>query len=78
LNWYAGFNIMAEIAGKPHFDSSLCSEKLPFVIWKIHHNLFLVHSSDLKLPDITNGLFNISHKLKPVKVCCGLEILCTN
>jgi hypothetical protein len=73
LNWPAGYNLMAAIAGLPNFDSYLYSQKLPFLNLSFHYALFFMHTWDCILAEIRYRQFMISFKLQAVKISTGWE-----
>jgi len=74
LNWHPAYNVMSVIVGSPYFDSYWYSEKLPFLYWSFHYNLFFRHTWDWTLAEIRYRLLMICHKLQAFKIFGGWEL----
>jgi len=74
LNWHAGYNLMAAIAGLPYFDSYLYSHKLPYLYFSFHYDLFFMHTWDWTLAEIRYHLVMICHKLQAHKILGRWEL----
>jgi len=64
LNWHAGYNLMAAIAGLPYFDSDFYNQKLPFLYLSLLLDLISIHTSDWTLAETRHRRFMICHKLQ--------------
>jgi len=74
LNWHAGYNLLAVIAGLPYFDSYLDSEKLPFLYSNVHHDLFFMHTWDWTSAEIRYCLSMICHEVQAPEIHGGWDL----
>jgi hypothetical protein len=65
---------MAVIAGSPHFENYLYSQKLPSLNLSFHHDLDFIYSWNWTLAKIRYRLFMICHELLAFKTCGTQEL----
>jgi len=74
LNWHAGYNLMASIAGSSYIDSNWYSQKLPFLYFSFHHDLFSMHTWHLMWAEFRYRLFMIHYELQVFNIRGGPEL----
>jgi hypothetical protein len=74
MNWHAQYNSMAAIAGYPYFDRYMYSQNLLFLNWRLHPDLFFMHSCDWSWVEIKYRQVVNWHELQAFKSCSRWEI----